>query len=144
MPDSKQFSFIKPTLDTQFHIDFDWWKLHDNNWHIYLFSCLCEEHQKLFEGKTENAMIDWVNPDTGEVTRVDGLQTTLMNHCARLPNFLTPNTALVDAIFRVFLANGNKPMTALELSDKIGKPAETILRTFSGMQIYKGIRPFHG
>jgi len=144
MNETKQFSFIKPTLQTRYHIDFDWWKSHDSNWHIFLFGCLCEEHQAMFDRQSESIMIDWVDPDTAEITLVDGLQTTLMNHCAKLPNFVTPNTTMIDAIFRVFLANGNNPMTPLELSDKIGKPAETILRTLSGFQVYKGIRPFHG
>ena len=144
MPETKPFSFIKPTLQTLYHIDFDWWKSHDNNWHIFLFGCLCEEHQKMFNQQAESVMIDWVDPETAEITRVDGLQTTLMNHCAILPNFVTPNTTMIDAIFRVFLANGNKPMTPFELSDRIGKPAETILRTLSGLQVYRGIRPFQG
>ncbi len=144
MSDTKQFSFIKPTLQTLYHIDFEWWKSHDSNWHIFLFGCLCEEHQKLFDQRAENAMIDWINPETAEVTLVDGLQTVLMSHCAKLPNFVTPNTTMIDAIFRVFLANGNTPMTPPELSDRIGKPADTILRTLSGFQVYKGIRPYHG
>ncbi|MRS05108.1 hypothetical protein EG832_18125 [bacterium] len=144
MSETKQFSFVKPTLQTLYHIDFEWWKSHDSNWHIFLFGCLCEEHQKLFDQRAENAMIDWINPETAEVTLVDGLQTVLMSHCAKLPNFVTPNTTMIDAIFRVFLANGNTPMTPPELSDRIGKPADTILRTLSGFQVYKGIRPFHG
>jgi len=144
MSETKQFSFIKPTLQTLYHIDFEWWKTHDSNWHIFLFGCLCEEHQKLFDQCAENAMIDWINPETAEVTLVDGLQTVLMSHCAKLSNFVTPNTTMIDAIFRVFLANGNIPMTPPELSDRIGKPADTILRTLSGFQVYKGIRPYHG
>ncbi len=144
MSETKQFSFVKPTLQTLYHIDFEWWKSHDSNWHIFLFGCLCEEHQKLFDQRAQNAMIDWINPETAEVTLVDGLQTVLMSHCAKLPNFVTPNTTMVDAIFRVFLANGNTPMTPPELSDRIGKPADTILRTLSGFQVYKGIRPYHG
>jgi hypothetical protein len=144
MAETKQFSFIKPTLQTHYHIDFDWWKSHDSNWHIFLFGCLCDEHQKMFENRTDNVLIDWVDPETAEITRVDGLQTILMNHCARQPDFVTPNTTMIDAIFRVFLANGNKPTNPVELSARINKPAETILRTLSGLQVYKGIRPFNG
>jgi len=96
----------------------------------------------MFNNRTDDVLIDWVDPETAEITRVDGLQTILMNHCAKLPDFVTPNTTMIDAIFRVFLANGNKPMNAVELSQRINKPAETILRTLSGFQIYRGIRPF--
>jgi hypothetical protein len=38
----------------------------------------------------------------------------------RQPDFITDNTALVDAVFRVFLANGNRPMSPLELEQEIG------------------------
>ena len=142
MPELKpHFSLIKPTLETPFHIDFEWWKIHDSNWRIFLLSCLCAEHQKAFENQPESGMIDWVDPQTAEVHPVDGLQSILMTHCAKEPGFVTFNTAMIDAIFRVFLSNGNDPLTPEELSDRIGKPAETILRTISGLQIYKGIRP---
>lgn len=142
MPDNKtHFSLIKPTLDTPYHIDFEWWKSHDNDWRIFLKNCLCPEHQAAFENQPESGMIDWIDPETAQISQVDGLQSTLMTHCAKLDGFLTTNTAMIDAIFRVFLSNGNLPLSPNELSEKIGKPAETILRTISGIQVYKGIRP---
>ncbi|MBZ0299201.1 MAG: hypothetical protein K8J31_05655 [Anaerolineae bacterium] len=45
-------------------------------------------------------------------------------------------------MFRVFLANNNTPQTPRELGDKTGRNATTILKTFSGTRIYKGIRPY--
>lgn len=141
MDEPKTFSLIRPTVETPYHIDFDWWKEHDNNWHVFLISCLCAEHQAAFQNQGEDVLIDWVDPVTAEIRQVDGIQTTLMNHCVKEPGFLTANTAMIDAIFRVFLSNGNHPMSPLELSDKIGKSADTILKTISGFQVYKGIRP---
>lgn len=143
MPDIKHFSMVKPTLSTPFHIDFEWWKQHDNNWRIYLHSCLCEEHQALFSDVDQNSFIDWVDPQTAEVKSIDGLQNILVNHCAKQPGFVTSNTTLVDAVFRVFLANGNTPLSPIQLAQQTGKSAETILRTLSGPTVYKGIRPFH-
>lgn len=138
---SNPFSLVKPTKSTPFHIDFEWWKDHDNNWRVFLFSCLCPEHQISFSNQSDDAMIDWIDPETAEIRQVDGLQSTLMDHCAKQENFVTENTAMVDAIFRIFLANGNSPLNAEELSDKIGKSSETILRTLSGLTVYRGIRP---
>jgi hypothetical protein len=143
MPETKHFSLIKPTLETPFHIDFEWWKTHDNNWRVFLLNCLCSEHQKMFENQAESGMIDWIDPETAEVRLVDGLQSTLMSHCAKEPGFVTMNTAMVDAIFRVFLSNGNQPLNAEELAEKIGKSADTILRTIAGLTVYKGIRAVH-
>ncbi|MEN6410458.1 MAG: hypothetical protein ABFD44_12180 [Anaerolineaceae bacterium] len=144
MIEAKRFSLVKPTTQTPFHIDFDWWKQHDNNWHVYLRGCLCEEHRKSFENAPSDVMIDWIDPETARVTRLDGLQLTLINHCAQQPDFITPHTTLVDAIFRSFIASKNFPASPAELSEKLGRPAETILRTIAGPTIYRGLRPFNG
>jgi hypothetical protein len=141
MSEIRRFSLVKPTLETPFHIDFDWWKNHENDWRVFLYGFLCLEHQSAFSGSESEVWIDWVDPETAEVRTVDGLQRVLMSHCAQQPGFVTSNTTLVDAVFRVLLANGNQPMTPNELGVAIDRPAETILRTLSGMRVYKGIRP---
>lgn len=143
MIEPKRFSIIKPSLDTPFHIDFIWWKQHDNNWRVFLHGCLCETHQAMFPDLEDEYWVDSVDDETAEVTRVDGLQHILMSHCARQPDFLTENTTLVDAVFRALLANGNLPLSPNELAVKIHRPADTILRTLAGPQVYKGIRPCH-
>lgn len=142
MIEPKRFSLVKPTIQTPFHIDFEWWREHDGNWRVYLFGYLCAEHQTAFENVDQNVMIDWIDPETAEVRVVDGLEHTLMTHCALQSDFLTQNTSLVDAVFRSFLKNGNQPLTPVELSAITGKQAATILTTFAGPTIYKGIRPY--
>jgi hypothetical protein len=134
-------SLIKPKLTSPFQIDFEWWKRNDRDWRVYLRSFLCEEHQRMFENLENDEIIDWVDPKTAEVKQVDGLQHVLISHCAKQEDFLTRNMALVDAVFRVFLSNGNKPLTPQELGELLNRPADTILRTFSGLRVYKGIRP---
>ena len=134
-------SLIKPKLTSPFQIDFDWWKRNDRDWRVYLRSFLCDEHQRMFENLDNDEIIDWVDPKTAEVKQVDGLQHVLISHCAKQDDFLTRNMALVDAVFRVFLSNGNKPQTPQELGELLNRPADTILRTFSGIRVYKGIRP---
>jgi hypothetical protein len=134
-------SLIKPKLTSPFQIDFEWWKRNDRDWRVYLRSFLCEEHQRMFENVDNDEIIDWVDPKTAEIKQVDGLQHVLISHCAKQENFLTRNMALVDAVFRVFLSNGNKPLTPQELGELLNRPADTILRTFSGLRVYKGIRP---
>ena len=141
MTEAKRFSLVKPTVDTPFHVDFDWWKKNERDWHVYLRSLLCVEHQEAFAGVEEGETIDWVDPVTAEVKAVEGVQNALMTHCVRQPDFLTAHTALVEAIFRLFLANGNMPMTSKELGTRLNRPADTILRTLAGARVYKGIRP---
>ena len=68
-----------------------------------------------------------------------GKTTTL----ACMINYINENLSLVDAVFRVFLARGNKPLTCRELGSITGRLPETILRTLSGRRVYKGIRPVY-
>jgi hypothetical protein len=141
MSELKRFSLVKPTPETPFHIDFAWWKQHDNNWRVHLHDCLCSEHQEVFSNLEDESWVDWIDPETAEVKRVDGLQHVLITHCARQTGFLTVNTTLVDAVFRTFLANGNVPMSPNGLAVQINRPADTILKTLAGPQVYKGLRP---
>lgn len=141
MPEGKRISLIKPNVETPFHIDFDWWQKNERDWHVYLRSLLCPEHQEAFANVEEGQMIDWVDPVTAEVKPVEGVQNTLMSHCVKQPGFLTEQTALVEAVFRLFLTNGNIPMSSDELGARLNRPAMTILRTLGGARVYKGIRP---
>jgi len=65
-----------------------------------------------------------------------------MTHCVKQPDFLTQQTALVEAVFRLFLSNGNVPMSSNNLGAKLNRPPETILRTLVGARVYKGIKPY--
>lgn len=141
MADLKRPLISRPTLHTRFHIDYEWWRQNDRDWHVYLYNILCPEHQKLFAEGAGEQLIDWVDPQTAEVQPVNGLQHVLIEHCAKQPEFLAPGTPLVDLIFRVFLANGNTPLSPIELSERLGKPAQTILSVLSGSRVYRGLRP---
>jgi hypothetical protein len=134
-------SLIKPNLQTHFHIDFDWWKQNENDWHVHLRSLLCAEHREKLAEMVTGTMIDFVDPETAEIRLMDGLQQIILSHCARQPEFVTGQTQLVEAVFRIFLANDNSPLSAMELSERLGRPANTILITLSGPRVYKGIRP---
>ena len=136
-------SLLKPSIRTPFKIDFDWWVQNDRDWHVYMRSLLCPEHQLSFSEVQEDTLIDWIDPLTAEVKEVDGIQNALMSHCALQPDFVNPQTAMVEAVFRVLLANGNQPMSPADLSQKLNRPAEIILRTLTGPRIYRGLRPLN-
>ncbi len=141
MTDLRRLILAKPTLQTKFHIDFDWWSQSDQDWRVYLQSLLCPEHQQAFANFQGDISIDWVDPETAEVQRVDGLQNILITHCAKQPGFITDRTTIVDALFRIFLSNGNEPLTPLQMGERLGRPPLTILNLLSGRQVYRGIRP---
>ena len=136
---------IKPTLKTKFHIDFNWWERESREYRVYLTSHLCPEHQAAFADVETTDVVDVIDPETAEVRAEDGVQHTLRVHCSQQPDFITPHTSLVDAVFRVFIANGNQPLSPEELADRIGRAgqANTILKTLSGARVYKGLRPVY-
>jgi hypothetical protein len=141
LPDVKRTSHARPTIQTHFHIDFNWWQERDRDWRVFLQSLLCLEHQQAFAELPDDHLVDFIDPMTAEVQRVDGLQHVLITHCAKMEGFISPHTTLVDAIFRIFLANGNVPMTPTELAQLSGRPPDLILRVLTGERIYRGLRP---
>jgi hypothetical protein len=132
---------VRPTLETKFHIDYEWWDRADRDLDVYLRSHLCAEHQEKYSDLDADTQIDYVDPETAVVTRVGGIEHALISHCSRQPDYVTPQTSMVNAVFRVFSANGNKPLSPLELGERLNRSPQTILRTFSGPRVYKGIRP---
>lgn len=133
----------RPTVDTKFHIDMDWWRESQRDIRVYLKDMLCdlckEEYASAEHGVEE---IDWVDEQTGEVTRVDWLWHSLRSCCSKRPDYITPNTPIIDAVFRTFLANGNEPLSAQELYERIDRrPPETLVRILTAGPVYMGIRP---
>ncbi len=137
----KHLRLVKPTLNTPFHISHEWWKRADRDLRVELRSHLCAEHRAVYADHFDTEVIDWIDLRTAEVTRVDGLQHVIREHCSRQPSYLDERVSIVDAVFRVFLSNGNEPLSPRHLADMIGRPADTILRTLSGRTVYKGLRP---
>ncbi|MBK8027895.1 MAG: hypothetical protein IPK19_42600 [Chloroflexi bacterium] len=133
-------TLVKPTLDTLYHIDYSWWERSGEDLRTYLLSHLPQEMRDQLAKDSEGKQYDAVDPTTGEVTRLDELQYWLQKS-SRSADFVTPHTSLVDGIFRVLIANNNRPMSSNELSIHLGRPASTILKMLSGTRVYKGIRP---
>jgi len=133
--------YVKPTLETKFHIDFDWWQQQGQNLRVHLYTLLCPECQVKYTD-SQSQEIDWVNLDTGEVKRVDALWEVIRNHCSQRPDYITAHTPLTASVFRIFLANDNTPLTPIELHQVLGRKSPSlILGTIGGGQVYKGIKP---
>ena len=62
---------VKPTRQTPFHSDFDWWKNHGRSWKVFLKSYLPEEVQEGLDRGGDGTMIDIIDPETAEVHQVE-------------------------------------------------------------------------
>lgn len=140
MQPSKPSPILKPTLDTKFHIDYDWWERENNDLRSYMLTHLPPDLREEFEGQEADQMVDYIDPDTGEVSQLDSLGLAIREASQR-DDFINAQTSLVDSVFRIFLSNGNTPRTPRELEDDTGRDARTILKTFGGIRIYRGVRP---
>lgn len=133
---------IKPSVETKFYIDYQWWEESRDDLQVYLLTHLSSEQQRTLERKDLAEVIDYVDPETGEVTQLDALGLAIRESAAR-DDFITGHIGLIDSVFRALLVNGNTPLSALELEAVTGRDAATILKTIGGLRIYRGIRPHH-
>ncbi len=140
-PNPALTQFMKPTLDTPFHIDYSWWDDSGLDLNVKLASHLCPEHREAYAGQTVGDKIDWVDWATGEVHPVDGLQYIITTHCSKQAGYVVQAPTLIEAVFRAFLANANQPLTPRALAPLVGHRPEQILRVLAGHTVRLGLRP---
>lgn len=139
---SQRMARFRPTVETRFHIDYDWWDKSGRSFRLYLRDQLCEECRERFTNYLDTEDVDWVDPDSGEVRRTDALRECLRTRCANDVDYINERLPLTSACFRVFLANNNTPLSPNELHQFLPwKSADSILRTLAGDTVYLGLRP---
>ena len=132
----------RPTVKTEFHIDLDWWRQQNRDVRVYMREALCAECRGDYADYGDLGEVDWVDEVTGEVRRVDGLAQEIRTCCSLKADYISPSTPIVDAIFRTFLANGNRPLSINELYEILDRrPPATLLRILTAGRVYMGIRP---
>lgn len=133
--------FIKPTLDTPFHIDYAWWTEQGLDLNVQLLQHLSPELREVYTGQRLGDKIDLIDWDTGEVRQVEGLQYLIATRCSKDPGYIGQAPTLLEAIFRAFLSNGNHPLTPRALAPLVRQTSEQVLRVLSGNIVRKGLRP---
>lgn len=133
---------IKPSIETKFYIDYDWWEHSRDDLQVYLLTHLSQEQQQALQHRDLREVFDYVHPETGEVFQLDTLGLAI-KESSQSENFIGERIGLIDSVFRALLVNGNQPLSALELGEITGRDSATILKTIGGVRIYRGIRPHH-
>ncbi len=124
--------------ETRFHIDYSWWDRQNLSLESYLQSRLGGQAK----AEADMQAIDSVDPVTAEVRQVSGFEFAIQRYFRQLPGDYLKNASVVDAIFYVLLANGNRPMNSAEIAAQIKRSPDVVLQMLSGNQVYQGIRAY--
>lgn len=106
----------RPSLETKFYIDHDWWPSSGKDLRVAVRGQLCRDCQARFPDHRNLEAVDWVDPETAEVVRTDALLQTLRSDCAHKPDFISNANSIATNAFRIFLLNGNQPLTPVQLA----------------------------
>jgi hypothetical protein len=132
----------RPTLDTRFHIDLSWWQEQGRDIRVYVRDMLCDDCREMLRDYDLDDKMDAVDETTGEVVQMEPLWYCLGTCCGQKPDFIGPNTPIIEAVFRTFLLNNNTPLSIRELHERLDRrPPATLLRMLTAGDIYLGLRP---
>jgi len=85
-------------------IDLDWYQQYNRSFSTLAEGSLCPKCRERLVGK---------------VTPVEELLTNIRDCCSKNPDFITPETPILESVFRLFLANGNQPLDLEELERQL-------------------------
>ena len=92
--------------EAQWTIDLNWLKTNKRSFSTLAGDALCAKCRKKLKA------------DTTEVKPAD-LQKAVQSCCSKNNDFITASVPFQESIFRIFLANGNKPLTLEELGKQL-------------------------
>jgi len=117
-------------------IDLGWLEQHNRSFFTLVQDSLCSKcTERLRKGKKQFSPTDLI--------------PNIRNCCSKTPEFITNKAPVLYSIFRLFLANGNQPLSLEELSKKLAEwrggdtqrtSVEVLSRLLSHDQYY-GLKP---
>jgi len=95
-------------VQSQWCIDLDWYQSNRRSFITLAQECLCPECRKRLK------------IEEGEVSVAD-VTSSIKDCCSKAPEFITGELPILESIFRLFLANGNKPMDLEEIGNQLSE-----------------------
>lgn len=93
--------------DMRWAIALDWFPQNGRSASVLLKPYLCSDCTRRLGDKKEPAL--------------KALLSTIQNCCSQAPEFFSDKLPIMESTFRLFLRNGNKPLTLKELSSELGR-----------------------
>jgi len=86
----------------KYSIDLSWYQEQERSFVLLATSRLCPSSQKKKLPKTDTAIFN-----------------TMKQCCSKAEDFITPELPLAECIFRLFLANGNRPLSLEQIQARL-------------------------
>ena len=111
---------------SQFFIDIGWYEQHGRSFKAMAQGRFCPACQAK-AGTVSQERVPVVDKKSNRVVYEvqdvgygDQPMKVIREHCAKERNYITPDTPVIEAIFRVFLATGNQPAAVERLREQLG------------------------
>ena len=98
--------------DPSYLIDLDWFQENDRCFAAIACHCLCSACQERLASELMEV-------------EVGSLVVGIKDCCSKAPGFVNSKLSLLEKIFRIFLSNGNEPLTPAELISQLAIYSET-------------------
>jgi hypothetical protein len=115
-----------PREEPRFFIDMQWYEQHGRSFRAMAQGRFCPSCQAKV-GETTEERVPAVDKKTNrvvyEVQQVrygEQPMAVIRSCCSKQRNYITPETPVIEAIYRVFLANGNQPATLERVREQLG------------------------
>jgi hypothetical protein len=124
---------------TEWFIDIDWVERNGRSLSALAWGCLCPECLKRYKS------------ETGLVT-TDKLLKSIKDCCSKSSGYVNPTMPILESVFRLMLANGNKPLTLDDIMRQLGerwgisiyRVSTETLRALLNRDQYYGLNPVEG
>jgi hypothetical protein len=114
---------------SRYHIDLEWYDLSNRSFTALSESRLCADCRDKIggQGKTKAKSKAKTKTKTKTKTKAkksesrpdEALLEMTKECCGKKPGFITPSLPIAETLFRLFLANGNEPLTVAEISQQL-------------------------
>ena len=108
---------------TKWHIDMNWFEQNGRSLSVLAQGCLCPKcYQRL-------------KPDSQAVS-TDKLMKAVRDCCSKTPDFIHAKMPALESVFRLLLANGNKPLLLQDIMRQLGERCGVAIYRVSDANIY--------
>jgi len=106
MEEKKEISEDRP--ETRWFIDVAWYQQNNRSLSVLAQNHLCPKCAKQLS-------------DKGKEIPLNNLLATIKNCCSQTPDYINSQLPIMESIFRLFLANGNQPLSTEELGSQVSE-----------------------